>query len=168
MIKPRIGCYAVYEPPEEGWENWEAQFLQVCQDLQSAGLETIAAPEAVKDPASCERVAAWAAAQDLDLLHALVITWSFDHYTIQIQQHTALPVAVRSIPGIRTGSLVGGEQLNCVLTDLGSEHRLFFGPQGSAYPRVASTYNNQGTHHLSRLPAICHCLIPPFLTLIRR
>jgi L-fucose isomerase-like protein len=77
-------------------------------------------------------VAAWAATQELDLLHALVITWSFDHYTIMIQQRTALPVAIRSIPGIRTGSLVGGEQLNCVLTDLGSEHRLFFGPLGSA------------------------------------
>jgi len=132
MIQPKVGCYAVYEPPEEGWEHWQEQFQQINQDLQSQGLQVIAAPEAVKDPASCQRVAAWAAAQDLDLLHALVITWSFDHYTIQIQQRAGLPVAIRSIPGIRTGSLVGGQQLNCILTDIQAEHRLFFGPLGSA------------------------------------
>lgn len=126
--KPRTGCYAVYEPPEEGWENWQAQFQAVNAALEAQGLDVIAAPEAVCDPASCERVSAWAQAQQLDLLHALVITWSFDHYTIEIQQASGLPVAVRSIPGIRTGSLVGGTQLGCVLADLEREYRLFYGP----------------------------------------
>jgi L-fucose isomerase-like protein len=128
MKKPRVGCYAVYEPPEEGWENWQVQFQAINVALESCGLEVIAAPEAVSDLASCERVSAWAQAQHLDLLHALVITWSFDHYTLEIQQATGLPVAVRSIPGIRTGSLVGGTQLGNVLADLEREYRLFFGP----------------------------------------
>ena len=25
MYQPKVGSYAVYEPPEEGWENWEQQ-----------------------------------------------------------------------------------------------------------------------------------------------
>jgi len=132
MLKPRVGFYAVYEPPEEGWEDWEESFRQVARGLQNQGLEIISAPEPVKDPASCKRVGVWAAAQDLDLLHALIITWSLDHYTIRIQQQTGLPVAIRSFPGIRTGSLVGGEQLSCILADLDAEHRLFFGPLPSA------------------------------------
>jgi L-fucose isomerase-like protein len=132
MLKPRVGLYAVYEPPEEGWQDWEGKLRQVSADLQVEGLEVLQAPEAVKDLASCERVAGWLSAQRLDVLHALVITWSFDHYTVEIQQRVFLPVAIRSLPGIRTGSLVGGQQLQCLLADLGVEHRLFFGPPGSA------------------------------------
>jgi L-fucose isomerase-like protein len=72
-------------------------------------------------------VAAWFRVQEIDLLHALIITWSFDHYTLRIQQRNAVPVAIRSIPGIRSGSLVGGQQLNCILEDLGVAHKIFFG-----------------------------------------
>jgi L-fucose isomerase-like protein len=90
-------------------------------------MEVISAPEAVCDEASCSRVAGFFAGQDIDVLHPLVITWSFDHYTVRIQQACPLPVAVRSIPGIRTGSIVGCQQLGCVLTDIEVEHRLFFG-----------------------------------------
>jgi L-fucose isomerase-like protein len=128
MISPRVGLYAVYEPPEEGWQDYPDQLAAIAAGLSAAGLQVVPAPEAVKDPASCERVAAWLAAQNLDLLHPLVVTWSFDHYTVRIQQVARLPVAIRSIPGIRTGSVVGGQQLQSVLYDLGSEHRLFYGP----------------------------------------
>ncbi len=127
MYHPKVGSYAVYEPPEEGWENWEQQFAQINAGLASVGLEFIAAPEAVKDPASCGRVADFFAAQRVDLLHALIITWSFDHYTIELQQRTGKPVAIRAIPGIRTGSVVGSMQLNCVLADLEVPHRLYYG-----------------------------------------
>ena len=132
MHKPRIGLYAVYEPPEEGWGEMEAQLDQAQADLEAQGLEVRRAPEAVGSLAACERVAAWLSAEGLEALHALVVTWSFDHYTVEIQQRTALPVAVRSIPGIRSGSLVGGMQLNNLLHELGSEYRLFFGPLGDA------------------------------------
>lgn len=127
MIKPRVASYAVYEPPEEGWENWETSFKTLNAALSAAGLEVLAAPEAVKDPPSYNRVAAWLKSQEFDLLHALVITWSFDHYTIQLQQQVQKPVAIRSLPGIRTGSLVGGMQLSCVLHDLEADHKLFYG-----------------------------------------
>jgi L-fucose isomerase-like protein len=127
LLKPRVGSYAVYEPPEEGWQGWEARLSALNIGLRDAGIEVIEAPEAVCDPASCERVAGWFEHQKLDALHALIITWSFDHYTIQIQQHLNRPVAIRSLPGIRTGSLVGGMQLNNVLGDIDYAHKLFYG-----------------------------------------
>ena len=132
MLKPRLGCYAVYEPDEEGWGNLDQQFASINQDLITAGLDVVPAPEPVKDLSSTERIAAWFKEQDIDLLHALIVTWSFDHYTIMIQSHIDLPVAIRSIPGIRTGSLVGGQQLNCIMSDIEAPHKHFFGPLGSA------------------------------------
>jgi len=128
MMKPKVGSYAVYEPAEEGWQDFEAQFKQVNEALEQAGLEVVPAPQPVKDLASCEAVAAWFAGKDIDLLHALIVTWSFDHYTIEIQQKVRRPVAIRSIPGIRSGSLVAGQQLNSILADIEVERRLFFGP----------------------------------------
>jgi L-fucose isomerase-like protein len=127
MYQPKIGCYAVYEPAEEGWENWEVQFNQISQWFAKAGMQVIAAPEAVKDTASCERVASFFSSQDVDVLHALVISWSFDHYTIEIQQKIGVPVAIRAIPGIRSGSIVGSMQLNNVLADIEVPHRLYYG-----------------------------------------
>jgi len=130
MIAPRIGLYAVYEPPEEGWQDYSSQLEQIAAELGAEGLQVSLAPEPVKDPASCERVGAWLAAGGLDLLYVLVASWSFDHYSVRIQQMTHLPLAIRSVPGIRSGSIVGGQQLQSVLYDLGAEHRLFYGALG--------------------------------------
>jgi len=131
MIKPRVGSYAVYEPEEESWEDWDEQFRQVNDDLRKAGMEVVAAPEPVCDDESCQRVSAWFADKALDLLHPLIVTWSFDHYSFLIQQQNQVPVAVRSIPGIRSGSIVGCQQLGCVLTDVEVEHKLFYSPLGN-------------------------------------
>lgn len=127
MIKPRIGTYVVYEPDEEGWQEFDEQFSQFKQDLGLAGLEAVPAPEPVIDLPSSERVAAFLSSQSIDVLHPLIITWSFDHYTIEIQQKVRRPVLIRSIPGIRSGSLVGGEQLNCALEDIEIPHWLIYG-----------------------------------------
>lgn len=130
-IQPRLGLYAVYESPEEGWQDYEAQLSRIRTSLQVQGMQVMQAPEPVCDPGSCARVAGWLDSQGLDVIHAVIITWSFDHYTIRIQQITGLPVIIRSIPGIRTGSIVGGQQLQSVLYDLGVEHRLFYGEPDS-------------------------------------
>jgi len=130
VIKPKIGCYAVFESTEEGWENVESQFKSMCSDLRNAGAQVIEPPEIVRDEESCERVAAWFADKGADLLHVLVITWSFDHFSLIIQQRNKLPLAIRAIPGIRAGSIVGAQQLGCIMADLDMEHRLFFGPLG--------------------------------------
>jgi len=127
MYQPKVGSYAVYEPPEEGWEHWAEQFEQLNQLLKKAGTQVIAAPEAVKDPASCRRVAHFFSSQDVDVLHAFVVSWSFDHYTIEIQQKIVAPVAIRAVPGIRSGSIVGSMQLNNVLADIEVPHGLYYG-----------------------------------------
>lgn len=127
MYQPKIGSYAVYEPPEEGWQDWEQQSATLNRLLGDQGAEVIAAPEAVKDPASCKRVAEFFSGQSVDMLHALVVSWSFDHYTIEIQQKVQRPVNIRAIPGIRSGSIVGSQQLNCLLEDIEVPHRIHYG-----------------------------------------
>ena len=133
MIKPRIGCYAVYEPPEEGWENWEDRFTQINQELTDQGMEVIAAPEAVKDLESLARVSDFFSGQNVDMLHALIITWSFDHYTLELLQRFAVPVAIRAIPGIRTGSIVGAQQLASVLADIEQPYHVYYGEIGDIH-----------------------------------
>jgi L-fucose isomerase-like protein len=132
MLHPRVGCYAVYEPPEEGWENWETQVGQINQELQDFGVQVLVAPEAVKDLDSLERVAAYFSEQRVDMIHALISSWSFDHYTIELQQRLGVPVAIRAIPGIRSGSIVGAQQLASVLTDISVPYRLFYGEIGQS------------------------------------
>lgn len=130
MYQPRIGSYAVYEPPEEGWHDWQEQIALINLELEKLGLKVITAPEAVKDLESMERVAAWFAGQQVDLLHALIASWSFDHYTFELQQKCGVPVVIRAVPGIRSGSIVGSQQLNCLLEDIEVPHRLYYGAIG--------------------------------------
>lgn len=130
MLQPKIACYAVYESTEEGWEAADTQLAALCADLAALGMQVHAAGESVKDEASCSRVAAWACSIQPDLLVALIITWSFDHFSYLIWQQTRVPVAIRCVPGIRTGSMVGAQQLGALFTDLGLEYRLFYGALG--------------------------------------
>ena len=129
MYRPRIGCYVVYEPPEEGWQNWQDQFERMNHLLSAQGIDVVPAPEAVIDNDSTGRVIEFFKSKELDGLHALIVTWSFDHYTIELQSALAVPVAIRAIPGIRTGSIVGSQQLGCVLSDLDVPHKLFYGSE---------------------------------------
>ena len=127
MLRPRIGSYAVYEPPEEGWHDWENQVGQLNARLEALGMDVVPAPEAVKDLPSLERVAAFFQSQSIDLLHALIASWSFDHYTVELMQRIPVPAAIRAVPGIRSGSIVGAQQLNSALADIDLPHRLFYG-----------------------------------------
>ena len=61
------------------------------------------------------------------MLQALIVTWSFDHYTVELLQALPVPVAIRAIPGIRSGSIVGSQQLASVLADIDLPYRLFYG-----------------------------------------
>ena len=132
MQRPRIGCYVVYESPEEGWQNWQDQFERMNSLLSAQGIDVVPAPEAVIDNDSTCRVIEFFKSKDLDGLHTLIVTWSFDHYTIELQRALAIPVAIRAIPGIRTGSIVGSQQLSCVLSDLDVPHKLFYGSEADS------------------------------------
>jgi hypothetical protein len=45
MYQPKVEYYAVYEPPEESWQDWEDQSRQIYAGLESAGLEIVSSPE---------------------------------------------------------------------------------------------------------------------------
>ena len=128
MVKPKIGCYAVVEATEIGWENAEIQLDMLCRGLEQAGMEPVKSPEIVRNEAAARIAARYFAAQDVDLLMPLIITWSFDHFTYEILQSCPVPVAIRTIPGINTGSTVGGQQLGALLYELHVPHRLYFAP----------------------------------------
>jgi L-fucose isomerase-like protein len=134
MLRAESRLLPVYEPSEEGWQGLEAHFAAVNDALEAAGLEVFAAPEPVCDEESAGRVATLFAGQPVDLLHALVITWSFDHYTVAILQRSGAPLVIRALPGIRSGSMVGSQQLGSLLTDLEVEHRLVYGPLDDSKP----------------------------------
>ena len=128
MIKPVIGCYAVLDATEIGWENAGAQLDVLCRCINAAGMTAVKSPEIVRDDASAARVAVFFAGQPIDVLQPLIVTWSFDHFTYRIWQEKPVPVVVRTIPGISTGSTVGGQQLGCLLSELEIPHKLLFAP----------------------------------------
>jgi L-fucose isomerase-like protein len=128
MIRPVVGCYAVVEATEIGWENAANQLDTLCRRIGEAGMDALKAPEIVRDEASAARVAAFFAAHPADVLQPLIITWSFDHFTYGIWQACRAPIAIRSIPGINTGSTVGGQQLGALLHELEIPHKLYFAP----------------------------------------
>lgn len=128
MIRPRIGCYAVLEATEIGWENAANQLEALCMGLARAGMEPVAAPEIVRDETTAQAAARHFAALGVDVLMPLVVTWSFDHFTYAIWQACPVPVAIRTVPGINTGSTVGGQQLGALLYELSIPHRLYFAP----------------------------------------
>ena len=128
MIKPVVGCYAVVEATEIGWEGAADKLDTLCRRLEAAGMKTEKAPEIVRDAPSAHRAAAYFAARPVDVLQPLIITWSFDHFTYEIRQSCGVPVAIRSIPGINTGSTVGGQQLGALLYELDIPHKLYFAP----------------------------------------
>lgn len=130
MIKPRIGCFAIYELSEEDWQNAGEQMDNLRSSLETEGLEVVISPVPVTDEASCKRSMDFFSANNIDVLCPLIITWCLDHYIWMIQKATGVPVAVRAIPGLRNGSVVGAEQIGCIFEDLDIDHRLFYGEVG--------------------------------------
>lgn len=131
MIRPVVGCYAVVDATEIGWENAVNQLDELCGHLSAAGMETVKAPEIVHDEQSASRIAQFFTGRAIDVLQPLIITWSFDHFSYSIWQRNPVPVAIRTLPGINTGSTVGGQQLGALLTELDIPHILHFAPLGS-------------------------------------
>ncbi len=125
--KPTIGLYGVLEKTEEGWENARAQVDTVEQRLTAAGMQVMKAPDLVADDQSAHKAVNFFSSQKLDLLLAVVITWSFDHLSLRIVRSINRPLGILAIPGIKSGSIVGAHQLSCLLTDLEIERNVFYG-----------------------------------------
>jgi len=127
-LRPQVGVYGVLEKTEEGWQEAESLMQRVQDQLVDAGLEVHSAPDLVADEASAVQAANFFQHRDPDLILAVVITWSFDHLSVRILKEIERPLAILAVPGIRSGSIVGAHQLGSYLTDLGSEHNVFYGP----------------------------------------
>ncbi len=130
MISPSVGIYGVIERSEEGWEQADSVVQAAKDHLTKAGLNVFAASELVSDDATALKAARELSAQDPDLLVAVIVCWSFDNLTLTILRHIDRPVAIIAIPGIRSGSIVGSQQLGCVLTEMAREHSIFYGSIG--------------------------------------
>jgi L-arabinose isomerase len=141
MIEPVVGLFGILEKSEEGWENSAGQIALAKRQLESAGMEVAVSGEIVGDEASAHEVGRFFAGVDPDLLFAFIITWSFDHLVLNVLAHIDRPVAILSIPGIRTGSLVGAQQLAYLLTEQNREYEAFFGP-----PDDAATFEPVGSY----------------------
>lgn len=137
MIRPRIGIYGVLEKTEEGWKNAESIVSAVREKLIKVDVDVQVAKELVYDEETAMRASEFFELNDPDLLLAVIITWSFDNLTLSIFRRVARPIAILAVPGIRSGSLVGAQQLGCLLTDLGIEHSVFFGT-----PECLTTYKS--------------------------
>jgi len=132
VLKPRIGLYGVLEKSEECWQDADSLLSLVQEQLEQAGMEVHRAPELVYDNRTAIGVAESWRAEELDLLLALVVCWSFDNLSLSILRRVPRPLAILAVPGIRSGSLVGAHQLGSLLTDLGLEHAVFQGDPASA------------------------------------
>ena len=130
ILKPKAGCFAIYELSEEGWEDADGLLKGFCSSLEACGLEVLAAPEHVTDEASCKRAAEFFYLHRVDLICPLIITWCHDHYIWQMQKSAGVPVAVRALPGILNGSALGAQQVGCILEDLDIPHRLYYAEAG--------------------------------------
>lgn len=135
MIRPRIGVYGVLEKTEEGWKDAESVISAVKEKLIQVDVDVRVAKEVVCDEETAMRASKFFESNDPDLLLAVIITWSFDNLTLSIFRRVPRPIAILAVPGIRSGSLVGAQQLGCLLTDLDIGHLIFFGP-----PERSTTY----------------------------
>jgi L-arabinose isomerase len=135
MTKPKVGLFGILEKTEEGWERSAQQVRLIKEQLEKAGMQVFASEEIIGDDKSLQKVGKYFRESDPDLLFAYVITWSFDHLVLSILRHIDRPMAILSVPGINTGSLVGAQQLGYLLTEQNKQYSAFFGP-----PDKSDTY----------------------------
>jgi L-fucose isomerase-like protein len=128
-VIPVIGLYGILEPTEEGGEAAERLMTAATARLQAAGMVVKRSPVIVSTDETARTAARFFQAEDIDLLCAVVITWSFDNLHVAILKRIPRPLAILAVPGIRAGSIVGAQQAGSLLTDLGLEHAVFYGPQ---------------------------------------
>ena len=128
-VKPMIGLYGILEPTEEGGETAERLMAAATAGLQAEGMDVRRSPVIVCNDETARSAARFFQAEDVDLLCAAVITWSFDNLHVTILKRVPRPLAIVAVPGIRAGSIVGAQQAGSLLTDLGLEHAVFYGPE---------------------------------------
>jgi L-fucose isomerase-like protein len=128
-VKPTVGLYGVLEATEEGGEEAGRLLSTVTARLQAEEVEVKRSPVVVSDEESAIKAAGYFRSVDPDLLVSVVVTWSFDSLHLSLLKRIPRPLAVLAVPGIRAGSIVGAHQLGSLLSELGREHSIFYGPE---------------------------------------
>ena len=147
-VTPLIGLYGILEPTEEGGEAAERLMASATARLRAEGMEVKRSPVIVSNDETARTAARFFRDAEVDLLCAVVITWSFDNLHVTILKRVPRPLAILAVPGIRAGSIVGAQQAGSILADLGMEHAIFYGPQDdpatyrplSDYARAAAAW----------------------------
>ena len=168
MMKPKVGLFGILEKSEEGWERSAQQVLLIKEQLEKAGMQVVATQEIVGDDHSAQTVGRFFKDSDPDLLLAYMITWSFDHLVLSVLRHIDRPVAVLSIPGINTGSLVGAQQLSYLLTEQNKQYSAFFGPPDNpetykpilSYAKAAAVKRSMEKGKIIQIGRRCHGMSP--------
>jgi L-fucose isomerase-like protein len=128
-LRPVVGLYGILEATEEGGDATNRLLSAVSKGLQAEGMEVKPSPVIVSDDQTAVKAARFFQSVEPDLLVSVVITWSFDSLHLTILKRVPLPLAVIAVPGIRSGSIVGAHQLGSLLSDLGKEYAVFYGPE---------------------------------------
>jgi L-fucose isomerase-like protein len=145
-LQPIVGLYGILEATEEGGEAASRLLSSVAARLQAEGMDVRPSPVIVSDDNTALKAAQFFRSIAPDLLVSVVITWSFDSLHLTILKRIDLPLAIIAVPGIRSGSIVGAQQLGSLLSDLGKEYAVFYGPEQdpktyipvAAYARAAA------------------------------
>ena len=168
MIKPKVGLFGILEKSEEGWERATQQVLLIKEQLERAGMQVFTSDEIVGDEKSAQTAGRFFKDSDPDLLLAYMITWSYDHLVLSVLRHIDRPIAILSIPGIKTGSLVGAQQLGYLLTEQNKQYSAFFGPPDSpttyepilSYAKAAAVKRSMEMGKIMQVGRRCHGMSP--------
>jgi L-fucose isomerase-like protein len=126
-LKPKVGFFMMVHPYEEGAEKAPELFRRALGNLIKIGAEVVEADEVVEDEKSALRAAKKFKKNGIDLLCLVEATWSSDYLALDILEEIEVPIITWALPGIRTGSLCGTQQLDCVLTELRKTYKFVYG-----------------------------------------
>jgi len=168
MVKPKVGLFGILEKSEEGWERASQQVRLIKDQLEKAGMQVFAHQEVVGDDKSAQTAGRFFRDSDPDLLLAYMITWSFDHLVLSVLRYIDRPVAILAIPGIKTGSLVGAQQLGYLLTEQNKQYSAFFGPTDIpdtygpilSFAKAASVKRRMEMGKIMQIGRRCHGMSP--------
>ena len=126
-LVPKIGLMVTANPFEEGAE--EAGKLKCGIERKLEGLELLvaSAPGIVKDRYTMEKAAAAFISADIDVICLVEATWSNDDFLLDLLELIERPVIVWGIPDVTAGSVCGGQQVCCVLFELGKKYKFLHG-----------------------------------------
>jgi len=126
-IIPRIGLMVTVHPFEDGADN--AELLKKALETKLTGLEAeiVTLPCLIKDRISLELAAKEFISKDIDVICLVEATWSNDDLLLDLLEMIDRPVIVWGIPDVTAGSVCGGQQVCCVLFELGKKYKFLHG-----------------------------------------